>query len=160
MKKITSILAFLICAYMSYCQQVIASSGGFTSNGSVSLSTTVGETVVNTNSVGETTLTQGFQQPDWFVVTNILEVADETLRVNIYPNPTNGNISIDLKSANSERFSLLVTDITGKTILRQNIFSNTINSVNLQTEANGQYLFGILDSEGAFVGTHHVQKIQ
>lgn len=43
--------------------QVIATTGGYTSNAAGSLSYTVGETVIQTLSTGSHTLTQGFQQP-------------------------------------------------------------------------------------------------
>lgn len=48
--------------------QVIASSGGYYSNGSGSLSWTLGETMTETFTSGSPQLTQGFQQPDAVLV--------------------------------------------------------------------------------------------
>jgi hypothetical protein len=67
MKKLLIVpaLAAAICLNaQSLSPQVIASSGSYFSNGSGSLSWTLGETMTETFIAGSSQLTQGFQQPD------------------------------------------------------------------------------------------------
>lgn len=67
MKRILWIPALFFSAGVSaqsLSPQVIASSGGFFSNGSGSLSWTLGETMTETFTGGSNQLTQGFQQPE------------------------------------------------------------------------------------------------
>ncbi len=150
-----SMLTLFCCA-----QQVIASAGSYNNNGSVSLSTTIGETVIATYVAANTTLTQGFQQPTYIVINSIAESSGELLQIKVYPNPTAGNIAIDLKNIQGDGMALTVTDLQGKIVLRQNMFTNTINAVDLQHEANASYLFIITDKNGGLLSTHQVQKIQ
>src|SRR5690606_31240937 len=141
-------------------QQVIASAGSYTTNGSVSLSSTVGETVITTHTAAGAVLTQGFQQPEYVITNSITEAAGETLHIKVYPNPTAGNITIDLQSSNGEQLLLTVTDMLGQIVLTQNLSMNTVNPVDLHREANGQYIFGITNKQGILLSTHHVQKVQ
>ncbi len=141
-------------------QQVIASLGSYSNNGTVSLSTTVGEAIITTHSSNSSVLTQGFQQPEYFIISSINETLGETLQIKVYPNPSAGNINIDLKNNHSEQVFLTVTDMLGQIVLKQNLLINTINQVDLQEEANGQYVFGITDKSGVLLSTHHVQKIR
>jgi len=62
---IIPLLAAYPCLHgQSLTPQVIASSGGYFTNGSGSLSWTIGETITETFTAGSSQLTQGFQQPD------------------------------------------------------------------------------------------------
>ena len=63
--------------------------------------------------------------------------------LNIYPNPSNGIVNIDLDE-NGE-FSIEVTDILGKTISRETIKSNTI--LNLNNLDKGVYFVTVSNNE-------------
>lgn len=140
-------------------QQVIASSGSYTNNGNISLSTTVGEPVILTLSVTSTKLTQGFQQPYYKITNNVTVNGNENLKVIIYPNPTYERIIIDLANDISEHAKLNVSDELGKVLFSQSLKFNELNTVNLTHLASGQYFFSITDTEGNILSTHKIQKI-
>lgn len=140
-------------------QQVIASAGSYTDNGSISLSTTVGEPVTAILSVSATILTQGFQQPHYDVISSVLENTKGNLKISVYPNPTENDIFIDILSEQGEAAQLTVTDVLGKMLLIQNLNFNETNSVNLNHLASGQYFFRITDTQGKLLSTHKIQKV-
>ena len=139
--------------------QVIASTGSFSENGSISLSTTVGEPAITTLTVGNTILTQGFQQPEYDIEVSVIEAKGKALQIKVYPNPTESNITIDLVSDENDTALLIVVDMLGKVLHQQNLSFNTGNAVNLNHLASGQYAFKITDSKGTLLSTHQVQKI-
>ena len=66
-------------------QEVIASAGGYNSAGGISISWTLGETIIPTFSSGDLILTHGFQQQ--LIVTTIEDNLEELVNVTVYPNP-------------------------------------------------------------------------
>jgi len=78
MKKWYFILLFSICCFLPdrfvYSQEVIASGGGDFAGADISLSWTAGENVTETFLNDEVVLTQGFQQPYSFYLTQIISV--------------------------------------------------------------------------------------
>jgi hypothetical protein len=94
---------------------VIASTGGFSSNGTNSVSYTVGEmTMVQTFSAGSAILTQGFQQPnDLFTGLRDIE-SDNSLT--IYPNPTIDVLWFDFESSHSGAVSVSIRNLLGQTV--------------------------------------------
>ena len=124
MKKICS-SAFLLClvyalSAQSLSPQVIASTGGFSSNGNGSLSYTVGEmTMVQTFSANGNILTQGFQQPnDTGTILGLVNISQgEFGSFVVYPNPAvdltmfafafseQGRISVSLYNALGQKIS-------------------------------------------------------
>lgn len=141
-------------------QQVIASSGSYYENGSISLSTTVGEPVITTLIATNNTLTQGFQQPVYDIGVGVIEAKGKALQIKVFPNPTESTITIDLVSDENESAQLMVVDMLGKVLHQQKLSFNTPNAVNLNQLASGQYAFKITDSKGTLLSTHQVQKIK
>jgi len=139
--------------------QVIASSGSFSSNGNISLSTTVGETATTTLSISTTTLTQGFQQPEYDVINSVVETVSKSLQIKVYPNPAESNITIDIVSDENSNAKLTVVDMLGKVLLQQPLSFNTANAVNLNHLPSGQYAFKITDTKGTLLSTHQIQKV-
>lgn len=140
-------------------QQVLASSGSFTSNGNVSLSTTVGEPVIFTFSIPSTKLTQGFQQPYYKTDSVVSLNGIDIVKVFVYPNPSSERIVIDLTDCDSELAKLNVTDVLGKTLFSQRLKVNELNTVYLNNLESGQYFFNVIDSKGNLLSTHKIQKI-
>ena len=66
---------------------------------------------------------------------NSLSVAD----VNIYPNPSEGEITIDCSKLNVENAQIEVMDVTGKTMANYKLDSNLKVQINLDSYANGVY---------------------
>jgi hypothetical protein len=82
-----------------------------------------------------------------FTSCNTLAIEDFDINnnVSLYPNPTQNEMSIDLKDLNNTK--LTVFDIYGKTILNQPL--NETNTIDTSYLANGIYLFKIESDEGS-----------
>lgn len=73
-------------------QQVIASAGGYFENDNISLSWTVGEPVTETFAGVDLILTQGFQQPYNFYITQLLNIPAGWSGVSLYVDPVNKGV--------------------------------------------------------------------
>ncbi|MEM9836137.1 MAG: FG-GAP-like repeat-containing protein [Bacteroidota bacterium] len=86
---------------------------------------------------------------DFWVYENILPQApSNTLNFdrpapNVYPNPVDHEISFDQLPAGN--YQVIITDLSGKTILSDNVVNGTIKVANL---ARGSYLLQLLTSDG------------
>lgn len=145
--------------------EVIASAGGYFSDPTLgSLSWTLGETVVetfNNNSVN-IILTQGFQQPDEKKEVGVRSIAPNSVFANVYPNPTIGNIRIDLKYDNTSRIRIELVDMLGRVLHSSEIdvIKAQMNNYQLDVSplAAGMYMFRLSD-EGKSLSTYKFQKL-
>jgi len=166
MKKIFLVLA--ICASVVLVQaqslspQVIASAGDYFDNGTVSLSWTLGEPVVEAYTSANLILTQGFQQPELLTV-GIGSVKKDDLFANLYPNPTFKTIKLDLKYSNSSTLSVQLLNTLGQIIKTENfdVVKNQINNYQLDLDglSAGMYQIRLTDN-GKLVETYKIQKLQ
>jgi hypothetical protein len=129
---------------------VIASSGGYFSNGSGSLSVTVAEmTMVETFNATSSILTQGFQQPD----DGTLSIDETTLaEVSIYPNPTNGQFSLTINASANGSAVVNIYDLLGQKIHEKEItISNGLNRMmfDIRGCSPGVYLLYYRDETGS-----------
>ena len=81
---------------------------------------------------------------------DIREIELQTIKFdwNIYPNPANGVINIDLLGDNKEQVSLIIFDAQGRVIIEKNL---EMGSTQLQSKDLGEpglYIFQIQNSEG------------
>jgi hypothetical protein len=111
---------FLLFAYSSFSQVnlsqwVIGSGGGYSSTSSNNYSHTVGEAVINTQTVSSMILTQGFQQP-LSASTSILisQNTNQNFSVQAYPNPTSNQISIEISIDEDVDINIQLIDVLGK----------------------------------------------
>ncbi len=66
--------------------------------------------------------------------------------LSVYPNPNDGNFSIQLKNPKAESYTLKVTDITGKVLLEKKSITNFPFSVNELNLPNGVYSISLVSS--------------
>ncbi len=164
MKQTFFTITFMLFAAIIFAQstipQVISSLGNFSDNGNFSLSATVGETITSTLNAGNTTLTQGFQQPEYEIINSVIESEGKLLQIKVYPNPTESNITVNILSDEQDVAQLIVIDVLGKVLFQQALSFNKDNIVNLNHLASGQYAIKITDTKGVLLSTHQVQKIR
>ncbi|MBK5285358.1 MAG: T9SS type A sorting domain-containing protein [Bacteroidia bacterium] len=146
MKKIYTfilLLASIGSAAQSLTPTVLASSGGFSSNGAGMLSYTIGElAAVTTLSSANNFLTQGFQQPSDFGV-YVPAVSEPNFSMNVYPNPSEGLFYISIKASKNYSLNVAVYDMLGKKVFSptQKIFNgNFLIPIDLSEEVEGIYL--------------------
>ncbi len=73
---------------------------------------------------------------------------DVSENINVYPNPTNGNVNIMVNSLTN--VSVSVYDLNGRQILNKELSANE-NAVDISNFQTGMYLFRIKSSEGEVV---------
>ena len=139
------ILSFAFCATIQIqAQNNTVSAGADTegSNGSVSYS--IGQ-VVYTSATGiNGSINQGVQQPyDYDVITGIEHTEIE---LNLYPNPTLGQVNLTIADSRTQEYSLSLFDATGRLIM-QNSQLNGLNSFSMESYAAGAYTLSVFKKE-------------
>jgi hypothetical protein len=116
-------------------QQVVASAGGFASHATTgSLHWTAGETIIQTF-VADRRLTQGFQQYRYFL-TPVYDHPSLDFTVRVFPNPTDGTISISTEGSTEVRASMYT--LQGQ-CLRQDAFTGSC-TLDVSTLPSGSFL--------------------
>jgi len=146
MKKIFTIILLLVnivAGAQSLTPTVIASSGGFSSNGAGMLSYTIGElAAITTLSSANNFLTQGFQQPSDFGV-YVPMVNEPNFSMNVFPNPSEGIFNISIKTPKEFSLTFFVYDMLGKLIISSDkkvLRGNTLLPLDLSHKIAGVYL--------------------
>jgi len=161
MKTLSLILLLFVTTWavaQSVSPQVIATAGNYSEAGGISLSWTLGEPVIETATGTGVILTQGFQQPDYSLVV-IEHVPAANLDVNVFPNPTNGNLNIQWVGEIQTPAIISLFDMAGKQIINQKVNTgNQIGSLNLSEYANAQYILKIVASDISFSKEYRIVK--
>lgn len=121
---------------------VISSAGGFYSSSNAMLSFTVAEmTMVQTFSVTNNILTQGFQQPEDFVV-GIIEPVKNSGEFTTYPNPTSGLFTLSFLGIANGSCDIKLYNLVGQIMLTKNISQNAgLNSVDFDISNMSQGIY-------------------
>ena len=112
----------------------------------------IGETIMRVSAKYNTSPTQcetdfdGEVEDYSIIITAPIGIIENTFEVNpiIYPNPTDGNFSIDL-GVNYETTHVTITDLNGKTIQTSTYFKKQLLNLKLK-ESSGVYLI-VIESE-------------
>jgi hypothetical protein len=141
-------------------QEVIASAGGFnkSSDNTMSISWTLGETIVPTftSQDGSLILTHGFQQK--LIITAVEENLEEKVEVTIYPNPTREMINIRFSEPVDKEVLLFLLDEQGRMVLTERIEPSVLDkTINLQNFASGIYYLRLI--KGKLVNVYKVVKL-
>jgi hypothetical protein len=141
-------------------QEVIASAGGYnkSADNSISISWTLGETIVPTftSQDGSLILTHGFQQK--LIITAVEENLEEPVKVTIYPNPASELINIQFESATDKEISLYLLDSQGRLVKTDKIETATMDkTINLQDLPAGIYYLRL--TKGKLVNVYKVVKL-
>ena len=152
MKKLYFVFAAALLSLgmsaQSLTPQVIASTGGFSSNANGSLSYTVGEmTMVQTFSANGNILTQGFQQPTNDTIVGLLDITqDDFGSFVLYPNPAHDNLTLEFTGNQQGNPVVNIYDVVGKKIITERFVSTEgSNKLNINTAAlnKGIYILEI-----------------
>tara|TARA_B100001287_G_scaffold208408_1_gene177400 strand:- start:271 stop:732 length:462 start_codon:yes stop_codon:yes gene_type:complete len=133
MKKSTILLA-LSSALTTTAQEAVATQGDSYSNTIMQIDFTIGEIIINTESDGVNTLTQGFHQTNWNFVG--LDNHAPEYEANIFPNPTSKILNISTSAFENVTYTLY--DAQGKLIM-QNILSAEQTPIQVGQLSTGKY---------------------
>ncbi len=88
------------------------------------------------------------------VTTGMNKVKDESEKVKVYPNPSNGNFTLSL-SGIIEKCNLEIYNINGEKIY-QSIINLNNTKINLNGQSQGIYFYRVLKDDGSIVGNGKV----
>lgn len=150
------ILTSVAANAQSITPQVVASAGEHFSSGTSQLSWTLGETVIETVDDGTNIITQGFHQTQ-LTVTAITEREIDQY-INVFPNPTSGELTIQFEENNSQQFIQLY-DMNGKLLMEESISGQEQQTIlQLNHFANAVYLLNINSKDGKHTSSYRIQK--
>ena len=90
------------------------------------------------------------QKTYYSVPTGVVNVNTGIKEVNVYPNPSSGNFTLNVVSTYTEPAVITVTDMVGKTVLTQQCTTNDKVSMHVNSAA-GVYLVSINTAHGKYV---------
>ena len=166
MKKITIritgfclplLLAAGIANGQSIERDVIASAGDYFVSPALTLSWTMGESIVETVSNDYMTLTQGFQQGDMITLTTVKDPLAELFDIKVFPNPTVDILNISINSQQDEIIIVQLYNLTGERVLTEKTREKNI-SLNLADLAAANYLLSLRKLDGGLITTYLINK--
>ena len=114
MKKVFSTISLIMLAAMSLsAQSAVVGTGGEAAGSGGSVSYSVGQIAVQSNSEGSTSISEGVQQPYEIDVVGVDKYPGITLNAVVYPNPTQGNVQLTMYNVQLEG-EVRVFDMNGK----------------------------------------------
>tara|TARA_B100000524_G_scaffold311166_2_gene187659 strand:+ start:4281 stop:4742 length:462 start_codon:yes stop_codon:yes gene_type:complete len=151
MKKRIILLLFLNPIITS-AQEIVSTQGDSYSNTSTQIDFTIGEIIINTESDGINTLTQGFHQTNWNFVG--LENHAPGYEATIFPNPTSKILNISTSAFENVTYTLY--DAKGKLILQDKLTADETH-IRVGQLAAGKYSL-ILNSKNQKLKTFKLVK--
>ncbi len=141
-------------------QEVIASAGGYnkSSDNSLSISWTLGETIVPTyvSQDGSLILTHGFQQK--VIITSIEENIEVPVSVTVYPNPAGESVNIRFESLVDRLIQVQILDAQGRIVKTDRIEMSVIQkTINIQDLPPGVYFLRLI--KGNLVNVYKLVKL-
>lgn len=160
MKKIYVTISLLLYAGIIMAQSitpfVIASTGNFSTAANFTLSSTLGEVMVKTETGTNNILTQGFHQPGG-VGTSIQQIDEGGTSIVVYPNPATDHLTVKISSDQYDRFNIELIDLPGQEIFvryeEDQYSTNNIYTINTSALAQGIYMLHITSYNNEFVRT-------
>ena len=142
MRKLIFIFLIAYCPHL-IAQQVVATAGSSFSATTGSISFTIGESIAQTMSSGDKTLTMGFQQPG-ITVSIISELKYLGYEITAYPNPVSDELNLRLSRDGLNELQYILCDMNGKVILQKNL-EGLITKIPFGQLPSGFYILKITD---------------
>lgn len=167
MKKILLLASLVFISFTAFGQDlnVIAGGGDFNKGLSASLSSTLGESAVETlrgSGAVAGALTQGFQQNLTGAALTALE--DDELPVDadmgVFPNPTDGLLNIKLTYSQNTDVEIFLVDMRGVALIQKTVAFEVDNVMKLDMASlpAGMYVLRVATTDGKVSRTFKVEK--
>lgn len=149
MKKLFSTISLFMLAVMSIsAQSALVGTGGEANGSGGSVSYSVGQIAVQSNSDGSTSISEGVQQPYEIQTIGIDNYPGITLNAVVYPNPTQGTVILSIDSFDS--FSDIVFarlyDGNGKQI-REIRIADHQTEIGMESLSTGTYYLNLFSGK-------------
>jgi len=151
MNKLFFIILGFLLTNVSFSQelnsQLISSSGKSFKNTNFQLDWSIGETVTETYSSVTNVITQGFHQNTYSIskVEDLLDGID----INVYPNPTQNFVFINLNQNENKVDVIVLTDIQGKIIQNKKV-TKDIEKIEFSNYPRGIYFLKISQTNKSY----------
>jgi hypothetical protein len=159
MKKLTGLL-FVSVSFSSLAQSltptVVSSTGDYYVGSAATLSWTLGEVVTDTYNGTSNQLTQGFHQPD--LRFSVLEDLATEMTLNLYPNPTNGLVSFEVKN-NLNTLQVSILDLSGRIIYNSTYAAESVLQIDMSSYASGIYFMHVTSETNQKIKTLKIEKL-
>ncbi len=118
--------------------------------GNYNISQSIGQSsVIGTYSKNGYTIRQGFQQP--FLSAKIISIPNrDDLRAVLYPNPFQQSINISFNTPITNQVSIILFDITGRTIRSQEFSASQLIALPLEEISDGTYFLKVSSGNKKF----------
>jgi len=137
-------------------QEVIASAGGYNSASGISLSWTLGETIIPTFTSPNLILTHGFQQQ--VIITAVEENFENQVKITVFPNPASDNVNIAFEQPVEGEVQIMILNSLGNLVRTEFIEPAMVEKqVNLQDLPAGIYYFKLV--KGKLNNVYKVVKL-
>lgn len=152
---------FQATAQLSIQRSVIASVGA-NESGSANLTTTWtgGEAIIGSGTDGIVSIVHGFQHPDESSLS--VKYVDPNLELSVYPNPTRGEVFIELEASKAVTLTYKLVDLNGREIPlpnnTQHVAGKTQKRFDLTHLANATYMLTISGPSGNQLTSIHLIK--
>jgi hypothetical protein len=156
----TTMLLSTMTEAQSIAPQSVNSSGAKMTQANGSLSFTVGELVVlsQTDSDGNT-LGSGFTSGATLTTVSIKEPDASLLDLKVFPNPTSDLVNIQINHSSIDHIVLTITDIEGKEVYKgQYAALSNLIGINTASYATGSYLLTMKNLNNEVLGTFKIMK--
>ena len=110
----------LFCLGTAVAQNAVVPVGGTASGNGGTVTYTVGQIAVQTNSDGTASISEGVQQPYEISVVGVDEYPSITLNAVLFPNPTQGNVQLTIDNLQFEG-EVKIFDLNGKFLFSKKI---------------------------------------
>ena len=166
MKRIrASILLLLLSAFptlfsQELSHQVLVPMAGISSLSNFEYTHTIGEAVVEVITSGDIVLTQGFQQPRFLLIDTVYHGGNG---VNVFPNPVDDDLYIDLFGGVPRTFMIEIINLQGIIRISDKVsYSGTFFDRRYYDTgglSRGFYLVRIISSDGLISRVFKIQKL-
>lgn len=129
-------------------QEVIGSSGGTDSTSNSQVTWSVGETIIETATIGSIDFTQGYVQPI-FLIVSLEEVNSSNISLKLFPNPANQEFNLVIEGTSESMFYLRITNISGQ-LVREKSFTEAKYTVNIDELLPATYFVEIVNEDGSY----------
>lgn len=146
-------------------QEVVSPAGGYFQLASedITISSTVGELIIDTKGMGEIILTQGFQQPTMPEDVTLIQNTSATgVDITVFPNPFVDQFQAVVKLDKNEKLVFTLTDASGRLVTFEKAMPQSggqaVYTFNTNGVAAGMYNLTVRSESGSFVKTMKLSK--
>lgn len=157
-QSVVLLTTILFWGSMAQAQESIHTSGGDASGSGGSAAYSVGQVVYTTNTASNGSEAQGVQQAYEIFSLDVKEVRT-SISVEVFPNPTTNNLTLQISEYNNEEYSYLLYDMLGKALNKGQITSQR-TQINTSGLPSATYIIHIRNKAKQNIQSFKVIKTQ